>query len=50
MLIRHSAVELRRVNMDRVPKRLCLGEVVGKIGVVSERELVPAVSVNCGKE
>ena len=51
MLIRHSAVEHRRVNMDRVPKILCVcGETVGKIGEMGERELVLVVSVRCGKE
>ena len=29
---------------------VCVGEVVGKIGEVSERELVLVVSVRCGKE
>ena len=46
MLIRHSAVDLRRVNMDRAPKGLeCGRQNVGKIGEVGERELVPVVSV-----
>ena len=51
MLVRHSAVELRRVNMDRVPKVLCvLMRLSEKIGEVGERELVLVVSVKCGKE
>ena len=51
VLIRHSAVNLRRVNMDRAPKGLvCERENVGKIGEVGERELVLVVSVKCGKE
>ena len=50
VLIRHSAVELRIVNLDREPKRLCVGEVVGKMGEVGERELVLVVSVRCRKE
>ena len=50
MLIRHSAVEHRRVNMDRVPMILCIGETVGKIGEVGARELVLVVRVRCGKE
>ena len=29
---------------------VCVGEIVGKISEVSERELVPVVSVKCGKE
>ena len=29
---------------------VCVGEIVGKIGEVGERELVPVVSVRCGKE
>ena len=41
VLIRHSAVELRTINMDRV---------VAKIGESDERELVLVVSVRCGKE
>ena len=36
--------------MDRVPKVLCVGEIVGKIGEEGERELVLVVSVRCGKE
>ena len=35
--------------MDRVPKVLCVGDVVGKIGEVDERELVLVVSVRCCK-
>ena len=51
MLIRHSPLELRKVNMDRIPKVLvCVGEIVGKIGKVGGRELVLVVSVRCGKE
>ena len=50
VLIRHSAVELRRVKKGCVPKILCVGETVGKIGVVGERELVLVVSVRCSKE
>ena len=50
MLIRHSAVETRRVNIHRVPKALCVGGIVGKIGEVGERELVTVDSVRCGKE
>ena len=51
MFIRHSAVDLRSVNIDRAPKRLgCEGENVGMIGEVGERELVLVVSVKCGKE
>ena len=56
MLIRHSAVELRRENMDRVPKVLCVlcdrvpNLVLGKKGEVGERELVLVVSVRCGRE
>ena len=51
VFIRHSAVELRRVNMGRVPKILCmLVRFVGKIGEVGERELVLVVSVKCGKD
>ena len=51
MLIRHSTVELRKVKLDRVPNKalVCVGEVVGKIGV-GEIELVLVVSVRCGKE
>ena len=49
MLIRHAAVELRKVNTDRVPKVLCVGGIVGKISEASERELVLLVSVRCGK-
>ena len=40
VLIRHSAVEHRKVNKDRVPKVLC----------VLEREFVLVVSVRCGME
>ena len=40
VLIRHSAVEL----LVRV------GEIVGKMGDVGERELVFVVSVRCGSE
>ena len=29
---------------------VCVGEIVGKIGEVGERELVLVVSVRCGKE
>ena len=29
---------------------VCVGEIVGKIGEVGERELVLVVSVKCGKE
>ena len=51
MLIRYCAAELRRVNMDRVPKILCvLVRFVGKMGEVCERDLVLLVSVKCGKE
>ena len=52
MLIRHSAVEHRKVKMDRVPKILCVcvGEIVGKIREEGERELVVVVSVRCGQE
>ena len=50
MLIRHSAVEHRRVNMGRVPKVLCVVVIVGKMGEADERELVLVVSVMCGKE
>ena len=49
VLIRHSAVEHRRVNMGRESK----GETVGKIGEedeMEERELVLVVCVRCGKE
>ena len=50
-MILHSAVELRKVNMDRVPKILCvLVRSSEKIGEVGERELVLVVSVRCGKE
>ena len=35
--------------MDRAPKVLCVGEIVGKIGEVGERELVLVFSVRCGK-
>ena len=49
MLIRHSAVELRRVHMDREPES-CVGDTVRKIGEEGERELVLVVSVKCGKE
>ena len=45
MLIRHSAVELRRVEVWCVLVRLS-----EKIGEASERELVLVVSVRCGKE
>ena len=49
MLIRHSAVEHRRVGS--CAKGLgCEGENVAKIGEVGERELVLVVSVRCGKE
>ena len=51
MLIRHSAVQLRKVHMDRVPKILCvLVRLSKKIGEEGERELVLVVSVRCGKE
>ena len=51
VLVRHSAVEHRKVNKERVPKGLaCVGEVVGKIGEVDEREHALVVSVKCGKE
>ena len=44
-------MEHRRENIRRVPEVLLwVGEVVGKIGEVSERELVPVDSVRCGKE
>ena len=49
VLIRHSVVEHRKVNMDRAPKISCLGETVGKVGEVGERELVLVVSVRCGR-
>ena len=33
VLIRHSAMEHRRVNIHRVPKVVCVfGEIVGKMG------------------
>ena len=54
MLIRHAAVEHRRVNMGRRAISLvCVGEAVGKTGEedeMGERELVLVVSVRCGKE
>ena len=50
VLIRHSAEEHRRVNVDRAPKDLGVrGEHVAKIGEVDERELELVVSVRCGK-
>ena len=36
MLIRHSAVEHRRVDVGRGPWLLCVGETVGKMGEVDE--------------
>ena len=51
VLIRHSAVELPRVNYGSYTKGLvCVGEIVEKKGEVDERELVLVVSVRCGKE
>ena len=54
MLIRHSAVEHRRVFLgSRIIGLVCKGETVGKIEEVDEmgeRELVLVVSVRCGKE
>ena len=50
MLIRRSAVDLRRINMDRAQKDVGEGENVGKVGEEVERELVLVVSVRCGKE
>ena len=50
LLIRHSVVELRNANMDRVPKVFSVLVIVGKISEVCERELVLVVSVRCGKE
>ena len=53
MLIRHSAVEHRRVFWGRESKILCVSETVGKIGEedeMGERELALVVSVRCGKE
>ena len=38
VLIRHSVVAHRRVNIHRVPEVLCVGEIVGKMGEVRERE------------
>ena len=57
MLIRHSAVEHRRVKYSSCAKgvaksRVRVGEIVGKIGEgdeMGERELVLVVSVKCGK-
>ena len=53
LLIRHSAVEHRRVYMSRIIGHVCKGETVGKIREVDEmgeRELVQVVSGRCGKE
>ena len=51
VLIRHSSVEHRRVNMDRVPKILCvLVRLSERVGEVGERGLVLTVSVRCGKK
>ena len=51
VLIRHSAEEHRRVNVDRAPKDLGVrGSTSEKIGEAGERELVLVVSVRCGKE
>ena len=51
MLIRHSALDLRRVRNGSCAKGLwCEGENVGKIGEVGERTLVLVVSVRCCKE
>ena len=50
MLIRHFAEELRRVNMDRVSKVLCVLVSVGQIGEVGDRERILVISVKCGKE
>ena len=53
VLIRHSPVEHRRVFFgSKIIGLVCKGETVGKIGEVNEmgeRELVPVVSVGCGK-
>ena len=51
VLIRHSAVDVRRVNYGPCAKGLgCEGENVEKIGKVGERERALVVSVKCGKE
>ena len=45
MLIRHCAVDLCRVNVDRAPKDLGVEELTSeRIGEVGERELVWTVS------
>ena len=53
VLIRHSAVEHRRVCGSRIMVFVCEGETVGKKREVDgkgERELVLEVNVRCGKE
>ena len=53
MLVRHSAVEHRRVFLGRITGLVCNGETVGKIREADEmggRGLVFVVSVRCGKE
>ena len=52
MLIRHSAVEHCRVSKysSCAKDRVRVGEIVGKIGEVGERELVIVDGVRCGKE
>ena len=37
-------------NVSSTKDLVCVGEDVGKIGEVGERELVLVVSVRCGKE
>ena len=51
MLIRHSAVEHRKVKYSSCATgRVRVGEIVGKMGEVDERELVVVDGVRCGKE
>ena len=50
VLIRHSAMERQGFYGSRAIGLVCVGEAVGKIDEMSERELVLMVSVRCGKE